>query len=120
MTIDVEKFLKEYMNEMEIRLNRLENSIKPRGIICGQNWIVRVKGICVTPEFDKDGQTTGVVKNNDPDLVMRFVQEDAEMLASTTTNGAGDKGESVIWADAVRDLIEELKPQLEILKNRKK
>ena len=110
------EFLNEYVSDMKTRLDRLKRSIESsRNCLCRCNWIVRLRTIYITPEFDNENKTTGKIKIQDPDQVMRFEEVDAKTMAAVAHNGHGDAGEIVFWKDATKELIAELEEMVAMM-----
>ena len=120
MTISEEKvFINDFVGDIKKRINEMREELRPKGIICGQNWIIQIGSIFITPEFSHDtgkAMKTGKCTNGEPHRVMRFVEEDAVNLAKTTKNGSGVVGKAVIWVDGVQEVLTGLEEQYEMFK----
>ena len=114
--VDTKTYIKTAVVDLEKRIARIKKNINPCGMICACNWIIRVDGIYITPEFDENNQTISKITFNDPDMVMRFTEGNARNLASIMKNGRGDYGEAVLWVQACEERLEGLESQLECFK----
>lgn len=113
---DQKEFINEYTNDMIKRVDRMKRALSmSRNCLCRCNWIVKLRNIYITPEFDAENKTTGKIKIEDPDQVMRFEEVDAKNMAAIARNGAGDTGEIVFWKDATEEIITDLERQIEML-----
>ena len=118
MTKTEEKvFINDFVGDIKKRIDEMRYELQPKGMICGQNWIIQIGRIFVTPVFDENTLTTGEVKIDDPHRVMRFIEEDARNLAKTARNGGGVVGKAVLWADGVKEVLTDLEKQYEVLKD---
>ena len=116
---DTDRMRQDAIDGMMDSINRMEEALRmSKGTIEGQNYIVMVHDIAVSPII-KNMKVVGQERST-VDLATRFTKEDAEMLAEGTVNGLGDVGYAVAWKDVTRDHIARLYDHVDMLKGEQK